>query len=654
LNRYVATAMGPLVDIVIFCVLIGNGLSLRSSHMASFTVAMALNYLLKVRSTIVAGKRTWDWRHHWRLLVVACMALFLRGGVLGLLSLGWGWPAQVSILFAVIAGWAVTARGYSYALSAGEGGAPWRALAIGLIAYAFILRLVYLGSVELLPEEAYYWNYSRHLDIGYLDHPPMVAWLIRLGTAAFGQSPFGVRIGAVCCGMIASVFTYRLTRNLFGETTALAALLLAQTLPFFFLSGLLMTPDAPLTAAWAASLYFLERALVAGRSGAWWRVGLSMGIGMISKYSIGLLVPVTAAFMLWDRQSRRWWRRWEPYAAALLALAVFSPVIVWNAQHHWASFEFQTLRRLGEVPRFALHKLVASALVLITPTGVLAVALALMGRKAAGAGTAGSVVIHDGDAPGDNGHNGVSGVSGDNGDTSNAWRGWRFISIAVLLPLAVFAIFSLRHEVKLDWTGAPWLAALPIMALGLRVSTANLGGIYAWLRAAWVPTLVTMLLIYGAGLHYLVLGLPGLGYSKHIELIPIGWREFSRQITETAAEFRKETGGDPLIVGMDRYAIASELAFYGTERTKSVLETSSTHLFGGIGLMYERWTPSELQEGRNLLLIAWDPNDLAGKTIESHAERWGPVVDDVLSRDGQVVRHYYHRFAYNYRRIPRP
>ena len=176
--------MGPLVDIVIFCALIGNGQSLRSSHIASFTAAMALNYLLKVRPTIVAGKRTRDWRHHCHLLVVACLALFLRGGVLGLLSLGWGWPAQVSIVFAVIAGWLVTARGYSYALSAGEGGAPWRALAIGLIAYAFILRLVYLGSVELLPEEAYYWNYSRHLDIGYLDHPPMVAWLIRLGTAA--------------------------------------------------------------------------------------------------------------------------------------------------------------------------------------------------------------------------------------------------------------------------------------------------------------------------------------------------------------------------------------------------------------------------------------------------------------------------------------
>jgi len=148
------------------------------------------------------------------------------------------------------------------------------------------------------------------------------------------------------------------------------------------------------------------------------------------------------------------------------------------------------------------------------------------------------------------------------------------------------------------------------------------------------PTLVTMLLIYGAGLHYLVLGLPGLGYNKHIELIPVGWRDLSRRIAETTAAIRKETGGDPLIVGMDRYAIASELAFYGAERTKSAVETSSAHLFGGIGLMYERWTPAELQEGRNLLLVAWDPGDLTGKIIESHAERLGPVEDDVLREDG--------------------
>jgi dolichol-phosphate mannosyltransferase len=633
LNRYAATAISPLLDVVIFCALLGRGVPLRSSHIASFGVAIALNYLLKVRSNIAAARRTGALRLHCRLLVAAALALFLRGGVLELLSQRWGWPAPVAMVLAVIAAWTIVALGRSYALSAAEGAERWRALAIGLGAYAFLLRLVYLGSVELLPEEAYYWNYSRHLDIGYLDHPPMVAWLIRLGTVAFGQTAFGIRIGAVCCGIVTSVFTYRLTRNLFDQASALAALVLAQILPFFFLSGLLMTPDAPLTAAWAASLYFLERALLAGRARAWWCVGFSLGIGMISKYSIGLLVPVTLAFMLWDRPSRQWWRRWEPYAAALLALAVFSPVILWNARHGWASFEFQTLRRLADVPRFALPRLIASVLILITPTGVAAVAVALLGKKPIDNGpTAGAVTGISGDAP----------------------RRRLFISLAVLLPLTVFAIYSLRHEVKLDWTGAPWLAALPVLGVGMIRTGAKSGGIRAWIRAAWVPTLGTLVLIYAAGLHYLVLGFPGAGYSRHIELVPVGWRDLSTQIIADAAQFREQTGRDPLIVGMDRYAIASELAFYGAERTKSEVITSSAHLFEGIGLMYERWTPPQLQEGRDLLLVALDAKDLAGKTIESHAESLGQVKEDVLTRDGQVVRHYYHRFAYNYRAVPRP
>src|SRR5882762_5968388 len=105
----------------------------------------------------------------------------------------------------------------------------------------------------------------------------MVGCLIWLGTAVFGDSEFGVRIGALCCAAVTSIFAYRLTRNLFGEPAALVALVLMQVLPFFFLAGMLMTPDAPLTAAWAASVYFLERALIAGRRWAWIWAGLSLG-----------------------------------------------------------------------------------------------------------------------------------------------------------------------------------------------------------------------------------------------------------------------------------------------------------------------------------------------------------------------------------------
>jgi dolichol-phosphate mannosyltransferase len=604
----------PLLDILAFCALIGAGQSLRSSHLIAFAVGTAATGLIKSRSLKIAATpiRGVVVLH---CLIVALLAVFLRGGVLALLTQTWHWPAQIAIIFAVALGLAITAPGYSYALSRLSAPPRPQMLAVGLIVYACALRLIYAGCVELLPEETYYWNYSQHLDIGYLDHPPMVAWLIRLGTLAFGQTEFGVRAGALACGLVTSMFIYKLARNVFGEASALAALLLTQALPFFFLSGLLMTPDAPLTAAWAASLYFLERALIAGRSNAWWRAGICLGIGLISKYTIALLGPVTLVFMLWDSGSRRWFRRQEPYIAALLALAVFSPVIIWNAQHDWVSFAFQTSRRLSEAPQFALHKLIGSLLVLMTPTGVLAIG-AMM--------------------------------------STNVVRSRRLLYLGICIPLSVFVVFSLRHEVKLDWTGASWTAALPLMGCSMLAAGGKDGRLSGWIRAAWPPTIVAMLLIYAAGLHYLVLGFPGLGYGKHIEVVPVGWRDLAAHITDTAASFKRETGRDALIVGMDRYAIASEVAFYGAQHLKSPAQTSNSSLFEGMSLMYGLWVPPESQDHQDLLLVALDPRDLGGPYVAAHAQRLGPIEDDLLIRDGVLVRHYYHRFAYNYQSIAKP
>lgn len=599
----VGVLLAPLIDILAFCAFVGVGESLRAGNAYAFAIGYILTLSLRWKG-LRAERAATDAGILWRSAVVGFMAVFLRAGVLALLVQRCGWAPQIAILFAVALGLTVTAP-------------RWRNLAAGLILYGFVLRLVYAGSVELMPEETYYWNYSRHLDFGYLDHPPMVAWLIRVATAIFGQTEFGVRAGALCCGVVTSIFAYKLARNLFGDAAALAAVLLTQALPYFFLSGLLMTPDAVMVAAWAGSLYFLERALLGGQARAWWLAGLCLGIGMISKYSIALLGAAALAFMLWDRESRRWWRRPEPYFAAVLALAIFSPVIIWNAQHDWASFAFQTSRRLAETPQFALHKLIGSILVLITPMGALAAA-ALLRRPARS--TLNPEVI----------------------------RRRRLTGLAILVPLSVFAAFSLRHEVKLDWTGALWTAALPAMAFAM-IKHAGMDRFSNWIRAAWMPTILAMLLIYGAGLQYLVLGLPRLGYDKHIEAIPVGWRDLSAHIMSVASTYARETGSEPLIVGMDRYAIASELAFYGGAREALGLATANSHLFGGMGLMYERWMPPPAQNGRNLLLVAWNPGELEDRFIDAHVQRLGPIEDDVLARNGIVIRHYYHRLALNYR-----
>jgi dolichol-phosphate mannosyltransferase len=602
-TRRIGTLLAPLIDVLAFCAFISAGATLRAGNTYAFAIGYLLSSALRWGELRAGGNSASQLRLLTRCVIVGLMALFLRAGVLALLVQRWGWTAPAAIIVAAAVGLAVTAP-------------RWRALAVGVIVYAFALRLVYAGSVEMMPEETYYWNYSQHLDFGYLDHPPMVAWLIRVGTAIFGQTEFGVRAGALCCGAVTSIFIYRLARNLYGQSAALGALLLAQALPFFFLSGLLMTPDAILAAAWAASLYFLERALLGGQARAWWFLGLCLGLGMISKYSIALLGVVAMAFMIWDPPSRRWWRRPEPYVAALIAFLIFLPVIIWNARHDWVSFAFQTSRRLAEQPQFALHKLIGSVIVLITPTGVLAAAGILLSRARR--------------------------------DLQGA-RQHRWWALSLLIPLSVFSAFSLRHEVKLDWTGPSWAAILPAMGFAMTRGGDLTSRFANWIRAAWTPTILVFMLIFAAGLQYLVLGLPGVGYDKHIEAIPIGWRSLSSHIVATANSYRQETGGDVLIVGMDRYAIASELAFYGGTRKLSGLETANSFLFGGMGLMYGQWMPLQAQVGRNLLLVAWTAGELEDPNISARVERLGPIEEDTLARDGIVIRHYFHRLAFNYR-----
>jgi dolichol-phosphate mannosyltransferase len=549
------------------------------------------------------------------VLVVGLFAASLYAAVLNLLADIWSWPASVAMVVAAVAvlglalpAWAFALRSGNWRLGSGE---PWRVFAIGLVVAAFLLRLLYITQVELLPEDSYYWNYAQHLDLGYLDHPPMVAWLIWLGTAVFGDTEFGVRIGALCCAAVASLFAYRLTRNLFGEASALVALVLMQVLPFFFLAGMLMTPDAPMTAAWAASLYFLERALVAGQSRAWLLAGVSLGLGLISKYTIGMLVPAVFLFVILDAQSRRWLLRWEPYAALLIAGAIFSPVIIWNAQHEWASFAFQTSRRLAERPRFSLHKLLLSVLVLLTPTGLMTLLVSRFTRR------------------------------GEDDSAADARR-WLFVRVSVLTPFAVFFVFSLRHDVKIDWTGALWVGAVPALAAAIvRFATTAVGGARGWVASAWGPTAIIMLLLYATGLHYLSSGLPGVPYSTHLELVPVGWRDLGRQVSVLADEVRSRTGKDPIIVGMDRYEIASQLSFYMPARQRSLI--TSRNLFGIEGLMYARWAKSLPTGDRTLLLVAWEPHDLSDEVTGHSAAALDLPQEGTLTRNGIVIRKFLYR-----------
>jgi dolichol-phosphate mannosyltransferase len=219
----------------------------------------------------------------------------------------------------------------------------------------------------------------------------------------------------------------------------------------------------------------------------------------------------------------------------------------------------------------------------------------------------------------------------------------------------VFVVFSVRHDVKIDWTGALWLGAVPALAASIVwFGTKGARGIRAWVNSAWGPTAVSMLLLYSAGLHYLALGLPGVGYGSHLELVPVGWRDLGRQINAIADDIRRETGMEPVIVGMDRYELASQLTFYAPDHARSVKETSSRNLFGQNGLMYGRWASSLGVGNRTLLLVAWDPQDISDELTAPYVASLDPPKEGELTRAGTEIRNFHYRIAHGLAAHPAP
>ncbi len=186
----------------------------------------------------------------------------------------------------------------------------------------------------------------------------MVAWIIRMFVDLMGNNEFAVRAGAFGCWLVTAWFSYRLTCDVLGRSAAYRALTIVAVLPVYFAFGTFMSPDAPLAACWSAAIYFMYRIVVRDQARAWLWLGVAIGLGMISKYTIALLGAAFVLFVLVDRPSRKWLMRPEPYIAVLIALLLFSPAIVWNWQQDWASFSFQSQGRMASrfsfsLPRFA-------------------------------------------------------------------------------------------------------------------------------------------------------------------------------------------------------------------------------------------------------------------------------------------------------------
>lgn len=225
-----------------------------------------------------------------------------------------------------------------------------RGLALLLILGVTGFRLVYLASfctLDLAPDEAHYWDWSRHLDWSYYSKGPLVALLIRAGEEVaghwcrnvLGNEMLAVRLPAVLCGSLLLVSLYLLTAQIYRrEKWALLVVLLGLSLPMVSAGSLLITIDSPYTCLWGWGLVMAWAAIQNQKKWAWCLAGVVVGLGILAKYTMVLFLPSVGLFLLTSPRHRGQLRRPGFWVMAAVAGLCCLPILIWNQHNGWVSY----------------------------------------------------------------------------------------------------------------------------------------------------------------------------------------------------------------------------------------------------------------------------------------------------------------------------
>jgi dolichol-phosphate mannosyltransferase len=251
-----------------------------------------------------------------------------------------------------------------------------------------VVKIVFAGAAGLGDDEAYDWEWSRHLDWSFFDHPVMTGLLIRISTLLYGHTEWAVRLPAVISSVGGGLFLFLLAQHFFSRATAWWTLFLYVFIPGLSLGSFLAVPDAPMTIAWLGCTWMLGTWIVIrnGRTSLnedypplkfWIIFGLLLGFGFLSKYTTLFVALSSAAWLIAIRP--KWLKKPEPWYAVLLAFLCCLPILNWNWSQGWPSFKFHLADRQaggGGLSFTRWGQYVAAQVVLLSPILVFGLGLA--------------------------------------------------------------------------------------------------------------------------------------------------------------------------------------------------------------------------------------------------------------------------------------
>ena len=474
---------------------------------------------------------------------------------------------------------------------------PHALAAAGLIVLSVVANLAYLicdCPLDLAPDEAHYWHWSRHLEWSYYSKGPLVAWLIRgscelfggLSVRLVGTEMLAVRLPAVAsnAALLAGLYVLA-SRTLRSSRGGLAVVATALTLPPITAGAVVMTIDPPFLACWCWALVGVQNAVLRRDTRAWLLAGLCSAVGVLAKYPMLLLPLAVAGFLAVNR--RREFRRPGFWIFLGLTLLGGIPIVVWNANHDWVSVRH------------------------------------VLGQAGIGDGVKESGVRWLGP---------LGFVGGQLGMLLGGWfvafaaAAWRFrkandTALSLLwwatLPVwGVFCLASFRTAGQVNWPAAAYVGGLVLAVAWVREQLAQPA------RRRWVAGGVAVTTILGVavsiGLHY-----PGLARSALARIagpptdadpVPIrkldptcrlrGWRALAAELDSLRTRVKNETGEEPVLAGMI-WTIPGELSFYCRDHPEAFsfgLALADRHS------QYDLWRPNPVADaqafrGRTFLYV---------------------------------------------------
>ncbi len=337
-----------------------------------------------------------------------------------------------------------------------------------------VILFIVLGALVRIPatsqfgldfDGVYSTVIARQWAWSYFDHPPMHYWLVHLASSLLGtDAPWAVRIPYMLLHAGSTWLLFRIASRAFGEWAGVwAAAGFSVAAIFAAAYSHFVIPDGPLYFFSLLAAYLLLPALLAAPGEdvsaelRWMGAGLAGGCALLSKYSAVLFFLGLFIFLLTSKQQRHWFVRRAPWIAAVLCVAMFSPVVLWNWQNDWISFSFQGKRALpfADGGFKSLFESIGMQMFFLFPWIFVPMAAAF-----------GKALII---GPRDQAR-------------------WFFACLAAC-PILIFTLLNLMHRGLPHWTMPGWLFVFPLLGAEI-VQTTSFWRKRAWHTAVWTAVIL--------------------------------------------------------------------------------------------------------------------------------------------------------------------